>query len=284
MFDVFIMCIIVGSSLALALDSPQLNPHSPMKKHLATLDIVFTSLFAAEAVMKIVALGFILHEKSYMRNAWNLLDIAVVVIGIVLEALPSKSNVRNVRPLRVLRTLRALRPLRLISWNAGMRIVVNALFQSIPPLGDVLMVCVLVYFIFGVVGINLFSGMFYECIDLDSRQPLDPQIYFPPGMRMTKDWCEANGGWHVFNTFPYHYNRNLTTPLPDKFVIQTQWNNPPTNFDHIGEKQLLVPKKLDHVLSLASASSHLFSPIIPFQNSSLANLFLFLSFTQGTLF
>ena len=30
---------------------------------------------------KIIAMGFILHENSYLRNMWNIMDFVVVVTG-----------------------------------------------------------------------------------------------------------------------------------------------------------------------------------------------------------
>ena len=59
--------------------------------------------------------------------------------------------------LRALRTLRALRPLRMASRLQGMRVVVNALFASIPSLFNVLLVCLLFYFIFGIMAVELFA-------------------------------------------------------------------------------------------------------------------------------
>jgi hypothetical protein len=77
------------------------------------------------------------------------LDLAIVIIGILLQALPPGGSNKNIKVLRVLRTFRALRPLRMIAYNPGMRVVVNSLFQSIPQLFDVFLVVLLVYFIFG---------------------------------------------------------------------------------------------------------------------------------------
>ena len=34
-----------------------------------------------EATFKIVALGFVLHQGAYLRNAWNIMDFVVVVTG-----------------------------------------------------------------------------------------------------------------------------------------------------------------------------------------------------------
>lgn len=44
-------------------------------------EYVFLVVFSAEAVLKIIAYGFLLHPGSYLRNGWNFLDFTIVVIG-----------------------------------------------------------------------------------------------------------------------------------------------------------------------------------------------------------
>ena len=41
----------------------------------------FLGIFTVEAALKILALGFVLHRGSYLRNAWNIMDFIVVVTG-----------------------------------------------------------------------------------------------------------------------------------------------------------------------------------------------------------
>lgn len=38
-------------------------------------------IFCVEALLKIMAFGFVLHPGSYLRNGWNILDFVVVVVG-----------------------------------------------------------------------------------------------------------------------------------------------------------------------------------------------------------
>ena len=71
----------------------------------------------------------------------------------------------NLRVLRSLRTLRALRPLRAISRWQGMRIVVNALMYAIPSIFNVLLVCLVFWLIFSIMGVQFFRGKFYKCLD-----------------------------------------------------------------------------------------------------------------------
>lgn len=41
----------------------------------------FLGIFCVEASLKILALGFVLHPRSYLRNIWNMMDFVVVVTG-----------------------------------------------------------------------------------------------------------------------------------------------------------------------------------------------------------
>jgi hypothetical protein len=81
-FDNTILLLILFSSLTLAVDTPGLDPNSSLKAALRVLDIVFTALFAAEALLKITVQGFALNgPTSYIRNPWNALDFVIVVVG-----------------------------------------------------------------------------------------------------------------------------------------------------------------------------------------------------------
>ena len=45
------------------------------------LEPYFMGIFTVEMVTKIVAMGFVLHPDSYLRNPWNIMDFIVVVSG-----------------------------------------------------------------------------------------------------------------------------------------------------------------------------------------------------------
>jgi hypothetical protein len=66
-------------------------------------------------------------------------------------------DVHSLSSLRALRTLRALRPLRVASRLEGMKVVVDALFASLPPLGNIVLVCLLFYLVFGIMGVHLLA-------------------------------------------------------------------------------------------------------------------------------
>lgn len=48
----------------------------------------------------------------------------------------------------------------------GYQVVVNALIGAIPSIMNVLLVCLIFWLIFSIMGVNLFAGKFYECVNM----------------------------------------------------------------------------------------------------------------------
>jgi hypothetical protein len=48
-----------------------------------------------------------------------------------------------------------------------LQIVVTSLMRSVPEMGNVLLVCLLFWLIFSVIGVQTFGGKFYKCVDDD---------------------------------------------------------------------------------------------------------------------
>ncbi|KAK8733907.1 hypothetical protein OTU49_006240, partial [Cherax quadricarinatus] len=71
---------------------------------------------------------------------------------------------------------RALRPLRAISRWEGMKIVVNALMYAIPSIFNVLLVCLVFWLIFSIMGVQMFGGKFYKCIDRKTGEILPLKV------------------------------------------------------------------------------------------------------------
>ena len=69
----------------------------------------------------------------------------------------------SINYVKVFRLLRTLRPLRFITHNVSMKILVNALLESIVALLNVAVVCMIVWIMFAILGVSLFGGKFYSC-------------------------------------------------------------------------------------------------------------------------
>jgi hypothetical protein len=116
--------------------------------------LIISLIFVAEFVIKIIVCGFYWGgEKTYLKDAWNILDFIIVCFSFltwILEAIAGDTNISFIRGFRA---LRALRPLRVVSKNEGIKTVVNSLILSIPALMNVLLIVLLFLMVFGILGI-----------------------------------------------------------------------------------------------------------------------------------
>ncbi|KAL1005661.1 hypothetical protein UPYG_G00061960 [Umbra pygmaea] len=119
---------------------------------LQTFDEFIFIFFAVEMVVKMLALG-IFGRRCYLGDTWNRLDFLIVMAGMLEYSL----NYQNIN-LTAIRTVRVLRPLKAINRVPSMRILVNLLLDTLPMLGNVLLICFFVFFIFGIIGVQLWAG------------------------------------------------------------------------------------------------------------------------------
>uniref|UniRef100_A0A8K9XLL3 Voltage-dependent T-type calcium channel subunit alpha n=1 Tax=Oncorhynchus mykiss TaxID=8022 RepID=A0A8K9XLL3_ONCMY len=122
-------------------------------KVLQAFDVFIYVFFAVEMVVKMMALGIFGH-RCYLGDTWNRLDFFIVMAGMVEYSL----DLQNIN-LSAIRTVRVLRPLKAINRVPSMRILVNLLLDTLPMLGNVLLLCFFVFFIFGVIGVQLWAGL-----------------------------------------------------------------------------------------------------------------------------
>uniref|UniRef100_A0A2K5R8R9 Sodium channel protein n=1 Tax=Cebus imitator TaxID=2715852 RepID=A0A2K5R8R9_CEBIM len=167
-FETFIVFMILLSSGALAFEDIYIEQRRVIRTILEYADKVFTYVFIMEMLLKWVAYGF----KVYFTNAWCWLDFLIVDVSII-SLVANWLGYSELGPIKSLRTLRALRPLRALSRFEGMRVVVNALLGAIPSIMNVLLVCLIFWLIFSIMGVNLFAGKFYYCINTTTSERFD---------------------------------------------------------------------------------------------------------------
>ncbi|XP_034165654.2 sodium channel, voltage-gated, type I like, alpha b isoform X8 [Pangasianodon hypophthalmus] len=159
-FESFIIFMILLSSGALAFEDIYIEQRKTVKTVLEYADKVFTYVFILEMLLKWVAYGFV----KYFTNAWCWLDFLIVDVSLV-SLVATALGYSELSAIKSLRTLRALRPLRALSRFEGMRVVVNALLGAIPSIMNVLLVCLIFWLIFSIMGVNLFAGKYYHCVN-----------------------------------------------------------------------------------------------------------------------
>ncbi|XP_030630528.1 sodium channel, voltage gated, type XII, alpha a [Chanos chanos] len=168
-FETFIIFMILLSSGALAFEDIYIEKRKVVKVVLEYADKVFSYIFVLEMFLKWIAYGF----KKYFTNYWCWLDFLIVDISThsfndrvsLISLVANSLGYSDFGAIKSLRTLRALRPLRALSRFEGMRVVVNALIGAIPSIMNVLLVCLIFWLIFSIMGVNLFAGKFGKCVN-----------------------------------------------------------------------------------------------------------------------
>ncbi|XP_065820479.1 voltage-dependent T-type calcium channel subunit alpha-1I-like isoform X1 [Labrus bergylta] len=140
---------------------------------LQAFDAFIYIFFALEMVVKMVALG-IFGSRCYLGDTWNRLDFFIVMTGMVEYSL----DLQNIN-LSAIRTVRVLRPLKAINRVPSMRILVNLLLDTLPMLGNVLLLCFFVFFIFGIIGVQLWAGLLRNRCYLEENFTLSSGMTLP---------------------------------------------------------------------------------------------------------
>ena len=165
-FDSFILIAIFFNSIAMGLgdyghiyDDPDSNRYMELRtagswrnKVLTITNNVCTFIFAAECLLKIIAMGLVGTEHTYLRDGWNALDFIVVVSGIL------ESSFESVPNMSALRAFRALRPLRSVNRIGGVSKIARSMVSAVPRLINVIGILVFVLTIFSILGLQLYSG------------------------------------------------------------------------------------------------------------------------------
>eukprot|EP00698_Gefionella_okellyi_P005118 TRINITY_DN1469_c0_g1_i1.p1 TRINITY_DN1469_c0_g1~~TRINITY_DN1469_c0_g1_i1.p1 ORF type:complete len:1749 (-),score=247.95 TRINITY_DN1469_c0_g1_i1:989-6235(-) len=171
-----VLVVIVANGIFLALSSPVTPGLQPM---LVTANYVFMAIFAAEFLLRVIADGFVMHRGAYLRDPWNILDLFALVFAIIDASTPSSINVSW------LRATRCLRPLRIVSNLRSMRIAAYSLLRSLHHMVALLIVLLVIWLVYAVVGVNLWAGTFYQCSDNSNATMVDCMSTVVNGRNLT---------------------------------------------------------------------------------------------------
>ena len=160
-FEYFIILLIVGASVFMAIENPLEPVDSPTNVIIFYCDLAVTVIFTIEVIMKVIAKGLIINgEESYLHTFWNCLDLLIVIVSII--SLVSNFN-STLKVFKIIRMIRVLRPLRVIGRNDGLKLAVQTLIMAVPHILNVLLVSLILYMIFGIFCVNFLKGKFYYC-------------------------------------------------------------------------------------------------------------------------
>nr|KAF6497599.1 sodium voltage-gated channel alpha subunit 3 [Rousettus aegyptiacus] len=150
--DLAITICIVLNTLFMAME------HYPMTGQFSSVltvgNLVFTGIFTAEMVLKIIAMD----PYYYFQEGWNIFD------GIIVSLSLMELGLSNVEGLSVLRSFRLLRVFKLAKSWPTLNMLIKIIGNSVGALGNLTLVLAIIVFIFAVVGMQLFGKSYKECV------------------------------------------------------------------------------------------------------------------------
>ncbi|XP_025161934.1 voltage-dependent calcium channel type A subunit alpha-1 isoform X20 [Harpegnathos saltator] len=226
-FEYAVLLTIIANCVVLALEE-----HLPkqdktiLAQKLEATEIYFLGIFCVEASLKIVALGFVLHRGSYLRNIWNIMDFFVVVTGIITAF---SQGIHLDMDLRTLRAIRVLRPLKLVSGIPSLQVVLKSIIKAMAPLLQIGLLVLFAIVIFAIIGLEFYSGTLHKtCYSIRDTSVIIKEGEFPSPCN-TDIKNDAPPGAHVCDA-------NVSTCMD-------HWEGPNsgiTSFDNIGFAMLTV--------------------------------------------
>uniref|UniRef100_A0A674C8E9 Calcium voltage-gated channel subunit alpha1 I n=1 Tax=Salmo trutta TaxID=8032 RepID=A0A674C8E9_SALTR len=147
-FNRGIMIAILINTISMGIEHH--NQPEELTNVLEICNIVFTSMFAMEMILKITASGCF----NYLRNPYNVFDGVIVIIS-VCEIIGQSDG-----GLSILRTFRLLRVLKLVRFMPALRRQLVVLMKTMDNVATFCMLLMLFIFIFSILGMHIFGCKF----------------------------------------------------------------------------------------------------------------------------
>ena len=145
LFDVVIIAVILANAVVLGMQTyPDLaERHGDM---LDLLNAVFLGVFVVELLLRVGSYGR--RPQAFFRNGWNVFDFIVIAAAFLPGVRDSSTLLRLARLARVVRIVRLL---------PDLRILLQGVVRSLPPLFSMTMLVTLLLFVYGMIGWLLFG-------------------------------------------------------------------------------------------------------------------------------
>jgi len=154
-FEWFIMWCIIVNTIIMGME--YFGQSELYGNFLEAVNTVFAMVFTVEAIIKISALKW-----KYFDDAWNKFDFLIVLgtnVGLIFLWVAGSNIGMTVT---ILRTFRIARLLRLMNGTESISQLFNTLLLTLPGLGNIALLLMLLFFIYAVMGIQMFSKTEYN--------------------------------------------------------------------------------------------------------------------------
>ncbi|WP_290783765.1 ion transporter [Halomonas sp.] len=146
-FELTVITIIVVSALLIGAKTYE-EEVSRFQAVMLWLDVAVTVFFLVEILIRMAAEK---RLRDFFRKGWNIFDFLIVTVSLI--PLDDSEMVLLARLLRIFRVL------RLVSMIPELRMLIAALFKSIPRMGYVVLLMFIIFYIYGALGSFLFASV-----------------------------------------------------------------------------------------------------------------------------
>lgn len=143
----FILFVIIFNSIILGM----MTSNALMAKYANIMNLlcnICVWIFTVELGIKLYV-----YKKHFFKDGWNIFDFIIVAISWI----PTGGVFSSFRVFRILRTLRAL---RLITQLEKLRVIVQAIIDSIPNVSWACVLLLIIFYIFAIMGTTLYGHDF----------------------------------------------------------------------------------------------------------------------------
>ncbi|KRY20601.1 Voltage-dependent calcium channel type D subunit alpha-1 [Trichinella patagoniensis] len=148
-FEYAIFIIIILNTLILGMKHHKMT--RTFDDVLDTMNLIFTGIFAMEFILKVMAF----RCKNYFGDAWNVFDF-IIVLGSFIDIIYGKPG-SNIISINFFRLFRVMRLVKLLSRGEGIRTLLWTFMKSFQALPYVALLIVLLFFIYAVIGMQIFG-------------------------------------------------------------------------------------------------------------------------------
>jgi voltage-gated sodium channel len=193
----FIIGVIIFNAITLGLETSA-SVTRVAGGALKTIEQLVLAIFVIEIGLKLYA-----HGPRFFRSGWNIFDFIIVGIALV----PASG------PFAILRALRILRVLRLLTKIDRLRHIIESLLRSLPSIGWIVFLLGMVFYIFAVMGTQLFAASFPEKFGTLGRT-----LYTLFQVMTLESWSEGISR-PVMAVYPYAWLFFMSFVLITAFVV-----------------------------------------------------------------
>ncbi|TEX50497.1 MAG: hypothetical protein B7C55_10460 [Actinomycetales bacterium mxb001] len=144
-FNLVIAAVIIFNAVVLGLETFPAVMES-YGSTLVLLNNICYGIFVVELILRFASYGR--RPQDFFRNGWNIFDL-IIIGGVWIPGV--RENVT------LLRLLRLLRIARLLRFLPDARVLLSTVVRSLPPLGSIVVLTVLILFLYGMVGWAMFG-------------------------------------------------------------------------------------------------------------------------------